>query len=87
MRAYFAELLTRETGRVTPRKRQVAGPPSEREITRLRSLIHNLPSGTVVEFGTVAPGFGQAGGGVEALFPNSADNLLVLAVPTQIPDE
>lgn len=49
--------------------------------------ILEAPSGTVVEFGTVAPGFGQAGGGVEALFPNGADNLLGLAAPAQIPDE
>ena len=34
-------------------------------------------AGTDVEFGTVAPAFGQAGGGVEAYFPNGATNTQV----------
>lgn len=46
------------------------------------------PSGTSVDFGTVAPAFGQAGGGVEAYFVNAVTNA---AVPPKIhpplPDE
>src|ERR1700730_4334817 len=46
------------------------------------------PSGTPVSFGTVAPAFGQAGGGVEALLPNGATNQQVpLIPPSMIPDE
>ena len=46
------------------------------------------PAGTSVEFGTVAPAFGQAGGGVEALLPNGAKNQQVPpASPSTIPDE
>lgn len=45
-------------------------------------------AGTPVLFGTVVPAFGQAGGGVEALFPGGATNLASPAVPpTMIPDE
>lgn len=44
--------------------------------------------GTDVEFGTVAPAFGQAGGGVEAFFPSGAVNKgLAPHSPTQLPDE
>jgi len=46
------------------------------------------PAGTTVQFGTVAPAFGQAGGGVEALFANAVANQK--SPPTQpsvIPDE
>jgi hypothetical protein len=46
------------------------------------------PSGTPVSFGTVAPAFGQAGGGVEALLPNGATNQQVpLIPPSMISDE
>jgi|ERR1700728_2123764 len=46
------------------------------------------PSGTQVAFGTVAPAFGQAGGGVEALLPNGATNQQVPPIPpSMIPDE
>jgi len=46
------------------------------------------PSGTVVEFGTVAPAFGQAGGGVEAFFAAGATNQLSPpTAPSRIPDE
>ena len=46
------------------------------------------PSGTQVAFGTVAPAFGQAGGGVEALLPNGATNQQVPPTPpSMIPDE
>lgn len=62
------------------------------------ALPNNLPAshhytievsaGTVVYFGTVAPAFGQAGGGVEAFFPNGAKNCAKPpAVPNVIPDE
>lgn len=41
-----------------------------------------------VLFGTVTPAFGQAGGGVEALFPNGAKNTKRVAVPFgMLPDE
>ncbi len=46
------------------------------------------PAGTSVDFGTVAPAFGQAGGGVEAYFVNSVVN--AKAPPTThppLPDE
>jgi len=46
------------------------------------------PSGTAVTFGTVAPAFGQAGGGVEALLPTGATNRHVPPIPpVLIPDE
>ena len=46
------------------------------------------PSGTQVAFGTVAPAFGQAGGGVEALLLNGAPNQQVPPIPPSvIPDE
>lgn len=46
------------------------------------------PAGTAVSFGTVAPAFGQAGGGVEALLPAGAKNQSVPAIaPSVIPDE
>lgn len=45
-------------------------------------------AGTEVLFGTVAPAYGQAGGGVEALFPHGAKNVLSPSVkPSKIPDE
>jgi hypothetical protein len=46
-----------------------------------------VPSGTKVEFGTVAPAFSQAGGGVEAFFQNGAANLNGAQFPTKIPDD
>jgi hypothetical protein len=46
------------------------------------------PSGTTVDFGTVAPAFGQAGGGVEAYFTNAVTNVQMPPVPaSRIPDE
>jgi hypothetical protein len=46
------------------------------------------PTGTSVDFGTVAPAFGQAGGGVEAYFANAVTNA---ALPPKLhpplPDE
>jgi hypothetical protein len=45
-------------------------------------------SGTSVRFGTVAPAFGQAGGGVEAFFGAGATNVQVPKVmPSTIPEE
>lgn len=50
--------------------------------------IIEVAAGTVVYFGTVAPAFGQAGGGVEAFFPNGARNCVKPpAAPTVIPEE
>jgi hypothetical protein len=46
------------------------------------------PTGTLVDFGTVAPAFGQAGGGVEAYFANAVTNATVSpAHVTKLPDE
>jgi len=46
------------------------------------------PAGTSVDFGTVAPAFGQAGGGVEAYFANAIPNARIPPVPvTKLPDE
>ncbi len=46
------------------------------------------PAGAAVAFGTVAPAFGQAGGGVEAFFAQAVTNQLVPPLPpSQIPDE
>lgn len=45
------------------------------------------PAGTMVSFGTVTPAFGQAGGGVEALFPKAVVNQPPPIPPKQIPDE
>lgn len=46
------------------------------------------PAGTSVDFGTVAPAFGQAGGGVEAYFANAVPNAMVPSAPvTKLPDE
>lgn len=45
-------------------------------------------AGTAVRFGTVAPAFGQAGGGVEAFFGSGATNVQVPRVmPSTIPEE
>jgi hypothetical protein len=45
-------------------------------------------AGTVVAFGTVAPAFGQAGGGVEAYFPAGAVNQQnPRKSPSRLPDE
>jgi len=49
-------------------------------------LIDALP-GTQVDFGTVAPAFGQAGGGVEAYFQNGAVNATTTAIAPKLPDE
>jgi hypothetical protein len=46
------------------------------------------PTGTSVDFGTVAPAFGQAGGGVEAYFAKSVTNAKVPpAAMVTLPDE
>lgn len=46
------------------------------------------PTGTSVDFGTVAPAFGQAGGGVEAYFANGVTNAQIPPTPiTTLPDE
>lgn len=46
------------------------------------------PSRTAVDFGTVAPAYGQAGGGVEAYFANAVANAKVSPAPvTTLPDE
>jgi hypothetical protein len=46
------------------------------------------PIGTSVDFGTVAPAFGQAGGGVEAYFANAVPNAMAPPAPfTKLPDE
>ena len=46
------------------------------------------PAGTAVDFGTIAPAFGQAGGGVEAYFVNTVTNSKVPPSPvSKIPDE
>jgi hypothetical protein len=45
------------------------------------------PTGTSVDFGTVAPAFGQAGGGVEAYFANAVQNAATPAPVTKLPDE
>jgi hypothetical protein len=44
-------------------------------------------AGTVVSFGTVAPAFSQAGGGVEAFFPTGATNQPPSAAPSRLADE
>lgn len=46
------------------------------------------PAGTTVDFGTVAPAFGQAGGGVEAYFANAVTNAKTPPTPVaKLPDE
>ena len=46
------------------------------------------PAGTAVDFGTAAPAFGQAGGGVEAYFKNAVTNARVPPTPaSRLPDE
>jgi len=46
------------------------------------------PTGTSVDFGTVAPAYGQAGGGVEAYFANAVMNAKVPPTPVAtLPDE
>jgi hypothetical protein len=46
------------------------------------------PSSTSVDFGTVAPAYGQAGGGVEAFFANAVTNAKVPSTPvSKMPDE
>jgi hypothetical protein len=62
------------------------------------ALPNNLPAshhyeieaaiGTSIDFGTVAPAFGQAGGGVEAFFQHGAkDANLPRKSPSKVPDE
>ena len=46
------------------------------------------PKGTSVDFGTVAPAFGQSGGGVEAYFSSAVVNARVPPAPvSRLPDE
>ena len=45
------------------------------------------PAGEDVEYGTVAPAFGQSGGGVEALFNKKVKNQAKLQPPVKMPDE
>jgi hypothetical protein len=45
------------------------------------------PAGTIVDFGTVAPAFGQAGGGVEAYFPSAVTNAKGVAAVTTLPED
>lgn len=45
------------------------------------------PAGTSVWFGTVTPAFGQAGGGVEALFSTAVKNQPPRIAPARLPDE
>jgi hypothetical protein len=46
------------------------------------------PAGTLVDLGTVAPAFGQSGGGVEAYFANAVPNAVAPPAPvTKLPDE
>jgi hypothetical protein len=46
------------------------------------------PAGTTVAFGTVAPAFGQAGGGVEAYFQSAVTNQKIPpTAPSRLPDE
>jgi hypothetical protein len=45
------------------------------------------PVGTPVICGTVAPAYGQAGGGVEALFVNAVNNGQVPRVSSLLPDD
>jgi hypothetical protein len=45
------------------------------------------PAHTPVTFGTVAPAFGQAGGGVEALFVNKVVNAQSPAIYTALPED
>jgi hypothetical protein len=53
------------------------------------SFVHLLTasSGTVIYSGTVAPAYGQSGGGVEVYFPNGVSNTAAKMPPLQIPDE
>ena len=46
------------------------------------------PVGTVVDFGTVAPAYGQSGGGVEAYFASAVTNATAPPAPVaKLPDE
>jgi hypothetical protein len=48
----------------------------------------DVDAGTTVEFGTIAPAFGQAGGGVEAFLPDGGKNQLnPRRTPSRLPDE
>lgn len=56
---------------------------------RPASFVHLIapPAGTKILVGTVAPAYGQAGGGVEVLFPEGAKHTLARRDPEQLPDE
>ena len=59
-------------------------------LTAPASHVHSISAqaGTAVEFGTIAPAFGQSGGGVEAYFPSGAVNVPpVPPSPRLLPDE
>jgi hypothetical protein len=45
------------------------------------------PTGTNIDFGTVAPAFGKAGGGVEAYFAKAVTNAKTPAAVVTLPDE
>jgi len=46
------------------------------------------PAGTAVAFGTVAPAFGQSGGGVESFFANAVKSAQKPpTAPSLMPDE
>jgi hypothetical protein len=49
--------------------------------------VNQAAAGTAVSFGTVAPAFSQAGGGVEAFFPKGAVNQPPLVAPSRLDDE
>jgi hypothetical protein len=53
------------------------------------SFVHSLTTGVgvVVHSGTVAPAYGQSGGGVEVFFPNGAKNTSPLDPPRLLTDE
>lgn len=53
------------------------------------SFVHTLlcANGVIVHSGTVAPAYGQAGGGVEVFFPQGASHKLPRVPMKQLPDE
>ena len=54
----------------------------------VHQYVIDIEAGTTVEFGTVAPAFGQAGGGVEAFLPTGGVNQMnPRKSPLRIPDE
>jgi hypothetical protein len=53
------------------------------------SFVHALSasSGAVIHVGTVAPAYGQSGGGVEVFFPHGVNNASPRTPPQRLPDE